>query len=47
MEVKDNKIIHRHAMPLDMRLRDVRQGLDGWIYVLTDENNGKLLRIYR
>lgn len=47
MEVKDNKIIHRHAIPLDMRLRDVRQGLDGWIYVLTDENNGKLLRIYR
>ena len=27
------------------RIRDVRQGTDGWLYLLTD--NGKLLRIYR
>lgn len=47
MEIKENKIIKRHAIPLNMRLRDVRQGVDGWIYVLTDENNGKLLKIYR
>jgi aldose sugar dehydrogenase len=25
------------------RIRDVRQGTDGWIYLLTD--NGKLLRV--
>jgi glucose/arabinose dehydrogenase len=27
------------------RIRDVRQGLDGYIYVITDEKNGKLLRV--
>ena len=30
---------------LGQRIRDVRQGPDGFIYVLTDERNGKLFRI--
>ena len=30
---------------LGQRIRDVRQGADGFIYVLTDEQNGKLLRV--
>jgi glucose/arabinose dehydrogenase len=30
---------------LGQRVRDVRQGPDGWLYVLTDEANGQLLRI--
>jgi glucose/arabinose dehydrogenase len=30
---------------LHQRIRDVRQGLDGLIYVLTDEDDGALLRI--
>ncbi|HMM66584.1 MAG TPA: PQQ-dependent sugar dehydrogenase [Dokdonella sp.] len=30
---------------LDKRIRDVREGPDGFLYVLTDEDNGKLLRI--
>ena len=30
---------------LHQRIRDVRQGPDGLLYVLTDENNGALLRI--
>ena len=29
------------------RIRDVRQGPDGWLYLLTDGANGKLLRIER
>lgn len=29
--------------PLDKRVRDVRVGPDGWVYVLTDERDGKLL----
>lgn len=29
------------------RIRDVRQGPDGWLYLLTDSSNGKLLRIER
>jgi aldose sugar dehydrogenase len=30
---------------LDQRIRDVRQGPDGALYVLTDEDNGRILRI--
>ena len=29
------------------RIRDVRQGPDGWLYVLTDEANGRILRLER
>ena len=30
---------------LHQRIRDVRQGPDGLLYVITDEDNGALLRI--
>ncbi|MBF6631234.1 MAG: PQQ-dependent sugar dehydrogenase [Comamonas sp.] len=30
---------------LGQRVRDVRQGPDGWLYVLTDEEKGQLLRL--
>ncbi|HEY4665324.1 MAG TPA: PQQ-dependent sugar dehydrogenase, partial [Comamonas sp.] len=30
---------------LGQRVRDVRQSPDGWLYVLTDEKNGQLLRL--
>ncbi|MFM2052223.1 MAG: hypothetical protein RL456_260 [Pseudomonadota bacterium] len=30
---------------LDARIRDVRQGPDGWIYLLTDAPDGRLLRL--
>jgi glucose/arabinose dehydrogenase len=29
------------------RIRDVRQGPDGWIYLLTDSANGRIVRIQR
>jgi len=32
-------------MELQQRIRDVRQGLDGLLYVLTAEEDGALLRI--
>ena len=32
-------------MDLGQRIRDVRQGPDGFIYVLTDDRNGKLFRV--
>jgi aldose sugar dehydrogenase len=37
----------REALLVDMklRIRDVRQGPDGLIYVLTDEDNGQLIRL--
>ena len=30
---------------LGERIRDVRQGPDGWIYVLTDSADGRILRL--
>ena len=30
---------------LSARIRDVQQGPDGAIYVITDDNNGKILRV--
>jgi len=32
---------------LNARIRDVRQGPDGWLYVLTDGNDGQVLRLER
>ena len=39
--------IRREQFLLEMRqrIRDVRQGPDGYLYVLTDEDHGALLRI--
>jgi aldose sugar dehydrogenase len=42
---KNGNVTSDEAMPMGARVRDVRQGPDGYIYVLTDENRGKLLRI--
>jgi glucose/arabinose dehydrogenase len=30
---------------LNQRIRDVRQGSDGYLFVLTDEENGGLYRV--
>ena len=35
----------RHVADLDERIRDVRQGPDGLLYLLTDHRNGRLLRV--
>lgn len=35
----------RFTIGLDEHVRDVRQGPDGYLYVLTDADNGRLLRI--
>jgi glucose/arabinose dehydrogenase len=41
------KIVHEERLLKNMfgRIRDVRQGPDGYLYLLTDENNGMLIRI--
>jgi len=33
------------TIQLDQRVRDVRQGPDGYVYILTDEQQGALLRL--
>jgi aldose sugar dehydrogenase len=42
---EDGKVIGDETLQFDERIRDVRQGPDGYLYVLTDERNGQLLRI--
>lgn len=39
------RVVGEEKLTIGARVRDVRQGPDGWLYVLTDEPNGRLLRI--
>ena len=47
IELKDSKVVAEHKLLADgkARIRDVKQGPDGLLYVLTDESDGKLLRL--
>ena len=36
---------HRLLKSLGERIRDVRQGPDGWLYLLTDSSNGRVIRL--
>lgn len=48
LELAGGKVVAEHKLLEDLpRVRDVRQGPDGWLYLLTDESNGKLLRVVR
>ncbi|MDX9862141.1 MAG: PQQ-dependent sugar dehydrogenase [Rhodospirillales bacterium] len=40
-----SRVVGEERIPLGGRVRDVRQGPDGAVYVLTDQANGKLLRL--
>jgi glucose/arabinose dehydrogenase len=39
------RVIGQSALRIGQRVRDVRQGPDGLLYVLTDESNGSLIRL--
>jgi glucose/arabinose dehydrogenase len=39
------KVVSQQEIEIGDRVRDVRQGPDGFLYVLTDEANGKLIRL--
>lgn len=39
------RVLGQESIPIGARVRDVRQGPDGFIYVLTDEKNGRLIRL--
>lgn len=45
LEVDGATIVNQTSIPIGQRVRDVRQGPDGQIYVLTDEPNGRLVRL--
>jgi glucose/arabinose dehydrogenase len=42
---ENNEIIDETTIAIGDRVRDIRQGPDGHVYVLTDDNNGQLLRL--
>jgi glucose/arabinose dehydrogenase len=41
----NNQAKVQEAIAIGQRVRDVRQGGDGLIYILTDEQNGQLIRL--
>lgn len=47
LEVQDGKIVHEERLLEDVlgRIRDVRTGPDGYIYLLTDQDDGVLARL--
>lgn len=47
IEVKDGRVVSEQPLlkGLGQRIRDVRQGPDGLLYIVTDSRNGKLMRI--
>lgn len=47
VELKEGQVVRDEALLTDLgaRIRDVRQGPDGWLYLLTDGANGRLLRL--
>ena len=47
IELKDGQVVAEHKLLEDLgqRIRDVRQGPDGLLYVLTDNANGRLIRL--
>lgn len=49
LTLNGNTVTGRERLLADRgeRIRDVRQGPDGWLYLLTDSTNGKLLRLQR
>ena len=47
IELKDGKVVAEHKLLEDVgqRMRDVRQGPDGLLYVVTDSPSGRLIRV--
>jgi glucose/arabinose dehydrogenase len=49
LELDGRKVVKEERLltSLAERIRDVRQGPDGWLYVLTDSNDGRIIRLER
>lgn len=46
LELEAGRVVREHRFdPAGDRIRDVRQGPDGWLYLLTDSPQGRLLRL--
>ncbi|MCG5060210.1 MAG: PQQ-dependent sugar dehydrogenase [Limnoraphis sp. WC205] len=42
---ESGNVVSQQAIDMGQRVRDVKQGPDGLLYILTDESNGQLIRI--
>ena len=42
---KNGAVVRQEQLAIGERVRDVRQGPDGHLYLITDEDNGKLMRL--
>lgn len=49
LQLQGEQVVAREALfaSLGERIRDVRQGPDGWLYLLTDSAQGRILRVQR
>jgi aldose sugar dehydrogenase len=45
LELDGERVVREYRHAVGARIRDVRQGSDGYIYLLTDESKGRLLRV--
>ena len=47
LSIANNKVtaVEQLQPDLGQRVRDVRQGPDGWLYALTDASDGQLIKI--
>ncbi len=45
IDIEGDRAVKQESIAIGKRVRDVRQGPDGMLYVLTDEKNGQMLRI--
>jgi glucose/arabinose dehydrogenase len=47
LTLEGNRVVSEERLLTDLgaRVRDVRQGPDGYLYLLTDESNGRILRL--
>ncbi|MEA3276272.1 MAG: PQQ-dependent sugar dehydrogenase [Pseudomonadota bacterium] len=45
IELDGTRVVNEEKLTIGQRVRDARQGPDGYLYVLTDEDDGALLRI--
>ncbi len=45
LELNGENVTHEERIMIGQRIRDVRQGPDGAVYLLTDQKNGQILRL--
>lgn len=43
--IENDRVVGEERIPIGQRVRDVIQGADGALYIVTDEDNGRLIRL--